>query len=178
MALTAKQQRFIAEYLIDLNATQAAIRAGFSKNGASSTAFNLLAKPAVKDEIEQRQKALAEKYGVTVERIIAELEKIGFSNLKNYSRLVGDARVIDMSATTDDELAALSEMTIEEFTEGRGKDAREVRKVKIKLHDKKGALVDLGKHLGMFKERIEVGGANGGPLQIVVIDYGKADPSA
>lgn len=156
MALNAKRTRFVAEYLKDLNGTQAAIRAGYSEKTAYSQADRLLNYAEVRSEIERRQAKLAEKHGITVDRIIEELAKIGLANMGDYTRLAGSERVIDLSETTRDQLAAVSEMTVEDFTLGRGDDARDVRRVKVKLADKRAALVDLGKHLGMFREKIDL----------------------
>src|SRR5712672_3014311 len=73
--------------------------------------------------------------------------------------------VLDWSKLTRDQAAALIEVTVEDFLDGRGEDAREVRKVKFKLADKRGPLVDLGKHLGLFKERVELTGKDGGAME-------------
>jgi phage terminase small subunit len=57
-------------------------------------------------------------------------------------------------------------VTVEDYLDGRGEDARKVRRVRFKPADKRGALVDLGKHLGMFKDRIEHSGKDGGPVEV------------
>jgi phage terminase small subunit len=155
VAITDKQERFVQEYLVDLNATQAAIRAGYSAATAGSAAAKLMANKAIRARIEQRQITIAADLDVTVKKIITELAKIGFANMEDYTRLVGDERVIDLTSADRDKLAAVTELTVEDYKEGRGEDARDVRRVKLKLGDKRAALVDLGKHLGMFKERVE-----------------------
>lgn len=76
MALTAKQQRFVDEYMIDLNATQAAIRAGYSKNTASETGYENLRKPQIADEIAKRQQKHAEKAEMTVEWVLQQYRDI------------------------------------------------------------------------------------------------------
>jgi phage terminase small subunit len=70
--------------------------------------------------------------------------------------------VLDFSALTRDQAAALVEVVVEDFVNGRGEDARDVRRVKFKLADKKGALADMGRHLGMFIDRRERSGDDGG----------------
>jgi phage terminase small subunit len=159
MALTAKQQRFVAEYLIDLNATQAAIRAGYKGENADVTGPRLLGNVGVSAAIAEGQKALAESAGVTAERIVKELAKLGFSNMQDYVGVNGEGSpFIDLSAVDREKWAAVGELTIEHFTkrgETEGEDSRVVEKVKFKLLDKRAALVDLGKHLGMFIERRE-----------------------
>lgn len=166
MPLTAKQKRFVDEYLVDLNATQAAIRAGYSAKTARSVGSENLTKPDIASAIEKRQKRLADKYEVNQERIVAELARIGFANMQDYMRAGPDGDpYLDFSDLTRDQAAALAEVTVEDFKDGRGEDARDVRRVKFKLHDKRAALVDLGKHLGMFKDRVEHTGPNGGPIE-------------
>jgi len=166
VSLTAKQKRFVDEYLVDLNATQAAIRAGYSAKTARSVGSENLTKPDIAAAIEKRQKRLADKYEVNQERIVAELARIGFANMQDYMRAGSDGDpYLDFSGLTRDQAAALAEVTVEDFKDGRGEDARDVRRVKFKLHDKRAALVDLGKHLGMFKERVEHTGPNGGPIE-------------
>lgn len=157
--LSAKRSRFVDEYLIDLNCTQAAIRAGYSFNTAKQTGSRMLTYPVVAAEIDRRQAALAAKRGVTVDKIIAELAKLGFANMADYMRVGADGDpTLDFSALSRDQAAALAEVTVEDFKDGRGEESRDVRRVKFKLADKRAALVDLGKHLGMFVERSNISG--------------------
>jgi hypothetical protein len=72
---------------------------------------------------------------------------------------------LDFSKLTRDQAAALTEVTVEDFKDGRGEDARNVRKIRFKLADKRAALVDLGKHFGMFRDKIEHMGRDGGPIE-------------
>ena len=164
--LTPKQARFVDEYLVDLNATQAATRAGYSAKTAQPASSRLLSNVMVKQEIEKRQAKLSEKAMVTAERVVMELAKIGFANMQDYMRAgpQGDP-YLDFSGLTRDQAAALAEVTVEDFKGGRGEDARDVRRVKFKLHDKRAALVDLGKHLGIFTEKVEMSGPNGGAIR-------------
>lgn len=157
MALTPKQERFVAEYLIDLNATQAAIRAGYSAKTAEQQGYQLLQKTSVSEFLQARQAELAKTHGVTVDNIVKELAKLGFSNMQDYMRTTHDGDpFFDLADLSRDQAAALSEVTVEDFKDGRGDDARDVRRIKFKLADKRSALVDLGKHLGMFTDKSEV----------------------
>ena len=110
----------------------------------------------------------AAKAEVTVEKIVAELAKIGFANMADYMRpnAAGDP-YLDFSRLTREQAAALQEVTVEDFTEGRGEDKRDVRRVKFKLYDKRAALVDLGRHLSMFPTKVEMSGKDGGPIETV-----------
>ncbi len=175
-ALTPKQERFVAEYLIDLNATAAARRAGYSAKTAEQQGPRLLGNVAVAQAIGRRQAKIAEKLEVTQERVVAELAKLGFANMADYMRASPDGDpFLDFSALTRDQAAALTEVTVDDFVDGRGEDARAVRRVKFKLADKRAALVDLGKHLGMFTDKVTLTGPDGGPLQVL---GGQLPPSA
>ena len=159
MALTAKQARFVEEYLVDLNAAHAAIRAGYSKSTAKEQGYQLLQRRDVADAVAARQADLAKKLEVTQERIVTELAKIAFANMSDYIRISGEGDpYTDLSKMDRDQAAAVSEITVEDFKDGRGEDARDVRRVKFKLHDKRQSLVDLGRHLGMFKDKVEHSG--------------------
>lgn len=95
VALTPKQQRFVEEYLVDLNATQAAIRAGYSEKNAGKIGPELLGKTGVSAAIQAAKRRLSERTEITAERILLELAKIGFadasdsqnSNLRSSSKL-------------------------------------------------------------------------------------------
>lgn len=164
--LSNKHQLFVAEYLIDLNATQAAIRAGYSPKTAGVQCDRLLKIPHVAAAIAKQQGKRLQKLEITAERVLNELALIGFCNMKDYMRVGADGDpYLCFSELTRDQAAALAEVTVEDFKDGRGEDARDVRRVKFKLADKRAALVDMGKHLGMFKEKIEVTGKDGGPMQ-------------
>ncbi len=155
MALRGKQQRFVNEYLVDRNATQAAIRAGYSAKTATVIGAENLTKPNIKKAIEVGEAEIAERTKITQDKVMKELEKIGFSNMLDYITITnGGDPVTDFSALTRDQAAAISEIVVEEYTEGRGEDARNVKRTKFKLSDKRSALVDMGKHLGMFKEHL------------------------
>jgi phage terminase small subunit len=155
--LTPKQARFVAEYLIDLNATQAAIRAGYSAKTAADIGRQLLRKTPVADAIAARQSKVAAKLEITQEAVAAELAKIGFANIAEFVDVSGSTPSISLQDVPRDKLAALSEITTETVMENRGRgEVAEVRRVKIKLWDKRAALVDLGRHLGMFKDKLEV----------------------
>lgn len=165
MPLSPKQARFVEEYLIDLNATQAAIRAGYSEKTAGSIGSENLQKPEIELAIAEARAKLSQKTGITAEKVLAELALLGFANMQDYMRssTEGDP-YLDFSGLTREQAAALAEVTVEDFKDGRGEDARDVRRVKFKLTDKRAALVDIGKHLGMFKERVEHSGPGGLPL--------------
>ncbi len=151
--LNARQQKFVQEYQIDQVATQAAIRAGYSAGTAHVQGSRLLSNVKVREAIAKAQAKAAAKVEVTVERVVNELAKIAFANMQDYMAATpGGDPYLDFSKLTRDQAAALAEVTVEDFVDGRGEDARAVKRVKFKLHDKRAALVDLGRHLGMFQD--------------------------
>jgi phage terminase small subunit len=158
MKLTPKQARFVQEYLIDLNAAQAAIRAGYSAKTARVIGHENLTKPDIAAAIKKAMAERAERTELTADWVVDELRKIAGANMADYMKAnpAGDP-YLDFSALTRDQTAALHEVTVEAYVDGRGEDARDVKRVKFKLYDKRAALVDLGRHLGLFeiKHRID-----------------------
>lgn len=155
--LTAKEQRFVEEYCVDLNATQSAIRAGYSKKSAHDIGYENLKKPEIQAAVSKFKADLAARAIRTKADIERELEKMGFANLANYHRIGenGDP-IIDLSDCTREDLAALTELETHDYIEGRGEDARDVRKVRLKMADKRQALMDLAKLRGQVEDKSTV----------------------
>jgi len=152
--LTRRQKLFVAEYLVDFNATRAATKAGYSNHSACSAGYKALRIPAVHVAIEEQQAERLRRLAMSADEIVAELSLIGRANVLDYMRLGRDGEPIaDFGGLDRDRAAALSEITVEDFTEGRGENKREVRRLRFKLHDKLGALDRLAKHHGLLKER-------------------------
>ena len=150
MNLTPKQQRFIEEYLIDLNATQAARRAGYSEKTARNIACENLAKPDIQEAIAQAMAKRAERTQVTADRVVEEFAKIGFANSCDFFDWGPDGITVKGKADlTPEQQAAVAEVSQTTTKDGGT--------VKIKLHDKRGALDSLARHLGMFKDNLNVG---------------------
>ena len=175
MTLTDKQQRFVEEYAIDFNGTQAAMRAGYAQKSARFTARDLLDKPEIFAAIAALQKKHAERCDISAERVIRELALLGFSNILDYMTAPeGADPYIDLSAMTRDQAAALTEVTCERYFEGKGDDATPVVRTKIKVADKRGALELLGKHLSVFKDASPVNlNVEGAQVQIYLPDNGR-----
>lgn len=143
-----KQKAFAREYLIDLNATQAAIRAGYSKKTAKSIGQENLTKPYIQDLIEEGRKEAQKRNEVTLDDILAEYKRIAFGGMSKFVRINADNEPeIDLSQCSPEDIDLLSETQIEAFTENKG--SRQVRRVKIKTMDRLKALETLGKHLGL-----------------------------
>lgn len=141
--LTAKQKRFCDEYLIDLNGTQAAIRAGYSKNSANEQAAQLLAKLSVSAYISERREKLSQKLEITQERVLEELARIGFSNVKDFVN--GGNNVLELKHIEDSKTAAVAAVKTRLGDDGSVN-------TEIKLHDKVSALEKLARHLGLFEK--------------------------
>jgi phage terminase small subunit len=152
--LTPKRQRFIQEYLVDLNATQAAARAGYSEKTADRQGSRLLKNAEVAEAVKLAQESRSKATGITAERIVAELAKLGFANMEDYYYIDANGTPrLCLEAINRDDAAAIKELMVEESQVGD--EAVVVRKIRMKLHSKREALVDLGRHLGMFKEEAE-----------------------
>jgi phage terminase small subunit len=154
--LTPKQALFVAEYLIDLNATQAAIRAGYSKKTAQVIGSENLLKPMVSAAIQESRQVVLKRLDITKDRILKELARIGFSDLRNV--LTSGGNLIDPQDWDDDTAAAISSIEVVSNTQV-GKDEDEdapaivERTHKIKVWDKLSALEKLGKYRGMWDEK-------------------------
>lgn len=144
--MTKKQKRFCEEYLIDLNATQAAIRAGYSAVSANKIAAENMAKPDIGAYIPKAMAERSKRTGINADRVLTELAKIAFVNAADVID-ASDATLREDAAPED--LAAIQSVKVKTF----GEDGLERE---IKMADKLKALELLGKHLGMFEDRLKV----------------------
>lgn len=175
--LTPKQQLFCKEYLIDLNATQASIRAGYSKKTAGKIGTENLQKPAIQEEIQKQMDKREKRIEITADNVLQEIAKLGFANMIDYVNLLKDGTaVLDFSGLTRDQAAAIQEITVDEYLDrSSDEDGERVKRIKFKLADKKGSLELLGRHLKLFTDKLAVGGdEDGAPVEIV--DYSKMTP--
>jgi len=164
--LNERQKQFVREYIIDFNATQAAIRAGYSPNGAAVHAHRMLRDPNISKALKKEMDARSRRTEITADRVIEELAKIGFSNIEDYmEKSANGLMYCNFTKMKREQAAAISEMTIDEIERGGDGEEPSVTRVKLKLHDKRSALVDLGRHLGLFVNRVSHEGADGGPVQ-------------
>lgn len=128
----------------------------------SERANAMLQKPHVQRAIHERANEIALKFNVEANSVVKEVANIAFANMSNYLHITdGGDPYIDLSNCTFDQLAAIQEVTVEDFTEGRGDDARDVRRIKLKLHPKLDALEKLMKYLQLYApERVDVNVTN------------------
>lgn len=156
--LTEKQAAFVREYLIDLNAAQAAIRAGYSAKTAKQMGFENLQKPQVAEAVQKAMDERSKRTEITADNVINELAKIAFSDMRRIA--VWGPRGVTFKASDDlapEDAAAVAEIG-ETVTQHGGSQ-------RVKLHDKLQALQLLGKHLKLFPDRHEHTGADGGPIR-------------
>lgn len=145
--LTPKQQRFVEEYLIDLNATQAAIRAGYSPKTARAIGAENLTKPDIQTAIAQVRAELSARTRVTAERVVRELARIAFAQITDAVSWNNRDLILHDSGTLDDDTAA----AIQDVTIRYDKNGTPMFK-KIQMQSKTQALHLLGRYLGVWKE--------------------------
>lgn len=146
--LSEQRQRFVDEYLIDLNGTQAAIRAGYSVKTAQEQASRLLSNVMVQQAIAKRMAERSKRTGINQDRVVLELAKIAFVKMTD---IVDDHGRIKGTAT-DDDLACIESIKYKESdNEFGGSVEREV-----KIGSKLKALELLGKHLGMWNDKVDL----------------------
>ena len=166
MKLTAKQVRFVDEYLVDFNATQAAIRAGYKAKTAHVIGAENLRKPKIAEEIARRQKDLQKRTEVSQDRVVKELARIAFANIADYIHVETQTRTKDDGTEVTYQTVMFSE-TQELSADQRAALAvvkQSVNGFELKLHDKIKALELLGRHIGMFNDKLSLSGTDGGPL--------------
>ncbi len=149
--LTAKQKRFIDEYLIDLNATQAAIRAGYSPSSAREIGYENLNKPHIRARVDKAMAERSRRTGINAERVIIELARIGLINPGN---LINFKEATVKGDATEDDLAAVQSVKVKTIPTEDG----DIIEREIRLYDKNRALELLGRHLGMFTDKFNISG--------------------
>lgn len=146
--LTPRQERFCQEYAKSLHQTNAAIKAGYSKESASEQASRLVRNPQVIKRLNQIIGQRTRRYEVSAERILKELARVAYSDITNYVTFnESGVRIKESSDLSPAQAAAIQEVS-EVINQNGGT-------TKFKLHDKVKALELLGKHLKLFSDRVE-----------------------
>lgn len=153
-----KQKRFCEEYLIDLNATQAAIRAGYSPKGASVRGSRLLTNAKVRARIDAAMAEQSKRTGVNADRVVRELARIAFVN---PTEVIDTDKVKVLPNASKDNTAAIASVKVKTSNSDTGKSVER----EIRFHDKNKALELLGRHLGMFNDKLNI--AAEGTVQII-----------
>jgi len=171
--LSPKQARFVEEYLVDLNATQAAIRAGYSRKTAEVQGCRLLRNAQIAEAVTTAQTKRSERLEITLDKWLRELAIIGFSDLKDYLGISADTGAIRAKAF--EEMPEGASRALEAIEENRaikensdGESTTVYDKIKFKVHDKLGALEKIGKSLGFLKDKIDHSGEVAHTVQFIM----------
>ncbi|SDN14836.1 terminase small subunit [Acetanaerobacterium elongatum] len=147
--MTAKQKRFCEEYLVDLCATQAAIRAGYSVESAASIGSENLRKPEIRAHIDKALAERSKRTGINSERVLRELARVAFVN---PVEVVDTRQATVKEGATADDTAAIASVKVKTIPTAEGTGIER----EIKFADKLKALELLGRHMGMFNDRIAI----------------------
>lgn len=142
-ALTAQQQLFVEEYIIDLNGTQAAIRAGYAESSARATASRLLTIDNIQNAIAEARKEQQKRTQITADRVLLEVARLAMYDPRKFFNASGE--LLGIHDLDDDTAAALAGMDVMDLPDGAGSVK------KIKLVDKGPNLERLMKHLGLYE---------------------------
>ncbi|EJO5347312.1 terminase small subunit [Clostridium botulinum] len=167
--LTHKQKKFCDEYLIDLNVTQAAIRSGYSKKYAMAHAYELLDKEHIKEYISKKMKDREKRTEITQDFVLKELYAIAKSNCSDFAKVVEKSY---MKPVYDKQGNKIGEEEVfykdvdiietDNLPEDKKKAIAAIKQTKfgiaVESCDKVKALELLGKHLGIFKDKVELSG--------------------
>lgn len=141
--MNERQNRFVEEYIIDLSATDAAKRAGYSPKQAGVIGYQLLQKTSIQDAIQAAIRARSARTGITADRVVTEIAKVAFGDPRRVMKWgPGGVELIESSQLTDDDAAMIAEVS-----ETRTKDGGSIR---LKLNSKLDALEKLARHTGIY----------------------------
>lgn len=152
--LTAKQEAFCNEYLIDLNATQAAIRAGYSPNTSHVIGTENLGKPEINERVQELMALRSERTRISADRVLHEIARLGFSDLRDY--FTPDNGILKVTALDDNAAAALQSMKVTKKVVDYDDEGNAIvgEVVEFKLADKSKNLELLGRHLALFNDKL------------------------
>ena len=163
MALTDKQQLFVTEYLQSYNATQAALRAGYSPKTAHATGWENLRKPEILEVIQVKLSESA----MSADEVLMRLAEQARGDMGDFVTANGE---LDLSAVLSNGKSRLLKKITQKRTKRTGEtlDVEEVT-TSIELYDAQAALVHLGRHHKLFTDKSEVSGKDGESLPIVIV---------
>ncbi len=168
------------EYLLDLNGTQAAIRAGYSPNTAAAIASEVLALPKVAKAVAAGRAQRAERLNITQDKVLASMTMLAESSVNDY---VADetGNVHPAPGAPNDCIKAIKSIKrrFKTITRGSGESVvvEKTCDVEIQLWDKPGTLKLVGKHIGLFPDRVEHTGKDGAPIAITEVRSIIVDPA-
>ena len=162
--LNLKQLTFCAEYLLDLNATQAASRAKYSKKTARQQGARLLSNVYIQRIIQEGADKRFKKLDISKDRVLQELARLGFSRIDDHVKIDDDGyvRAKTFDEMPDDAIACVKlvkeKKIIKGSAEGDGQDVILESTFEFALHDKIKPLELLGKHMKLFTDKVEITG--------------------
>lgn len=161
--LTPKQALFVREYLVDLNASAAYLRAGYNTGNANVLGPRLLANAGIQGAVQEAYQKRAVKVDLTAEQVLREIKTAAF--LDPLELFASDGTMLPLRDIPEHARRAISGIEVEEIFDGQGKDRVWVGRLrKIKLVSKEGTLTLAGRHLGMFTDKTELTGKDGADL--------------
>lgn len=152
--LSPRHETFCREYLVDLNASQAAIRAGYSKAAAGALGYDLLQIPKVAARVKQLMDERAARVQITQDRVLRELARLAFSDLRQAFREDGTLKL--PHEWDDDTAAAMAGVDTTTSSVGGDDSPITLTTKKVKVFDKSAALTLAMRHLGMLNDKLEV----------------------
>lgn len=148
--LTPKQARFVEEYVIDLNGTHAAIRAGYSPKGAEQQGSALLSLPKVRERVDEEMAKRSGRTGITAARVLEELSLLAFSDIGDYE-MTDEGKVSVSEGVPKSRRRAIQSIKRKVTVSAKTGDV--TRELEIKLWDKPGMVKLAGRHAGLFEEK-------------------------
>lgn len=169
--LSPKQERFVLEYLTDLNATQAAIRAGYAPGSADVTGSRLLGNARIMAAINAGRQKTADKLEITRERVLMEYARLAFADPRKFFR--EDGTVKHPTELDDDTAAALASFEVLEEFAGAGPNRYQIGDTKkVKWTDKKAALDSIARMMGFNQDKMTIAGDAENPLTVLMQQIG------
>ena len=163
MALNDRQQAFVREYLVDLNASAAYRRAGYTSGNSDVNGPRLLGNAGVQAAVQEAYQKRAAKVELTAEQVLREIKVAAF--LDPLELFTADGTLKPLNEMPEHARRAIAGLEVEELYEGHGKNRKWIGYVKkVKLVSKEGTLTLAGRHLGMFTDTTELTGKDGADL--------------
>lgn len=170
--LSPKQERFCEEYMLDLNASEAAVRAGFSRRSRQQLGHLMLQDPRIAERITELKRKASERLEISADNVIQEIASVAFSNIKDF--LTSENTIRSINDLPRNLTRAVSSVEVTETFISNGKDLPPTKEIttKLKLHPKVPAMEQLARHLGLFKKDNEQH-----PNEVLFKIYQGIDPS-
>lgn len=175
--LNPRQAAFVAEYLVDLNGTQAAIRAGYSPHTANEQASALLANLNIAEAVERGKAQRASRVNISQDTVLHEMSMLALSRIDHY--VVSDDGQVELAeGAPEDAMAAVQSIKRKTrvHCDAQGNITGKTYEVELRLWDKPAPLKLTGRHVGLYPDRVEHVGKGGGPIEIAEVRNTIVDP--